>query len=314
MNSLTRYIRRHHIALLALFVALGGTSYAAISLPAGSVGTDQLKHASVTTLKVAPGAITSKRLQDRSVVRRKIGDAAISSAKVADGTLLAEDFASGQLPKGSTGPAGPAGPAGPTGPASPTEGPAGGALTGSYPNPSIADGAVGPDQIGEIPAVRLIRDSTAFPIPAGGQGTAIAWPLPTGARPYDIGGYFDPANNTIGQCVGQGTDTCIVFPRSGTYMISAGVRWVDTSLGTPARDNGSGVRTLRIHGLGGRQSGTTTTPAVSDTQTIQSVTTVDRFNAGDAAFVSAFQNSATGTPSIVGSLQQVYFAATWLGP
>ena len=43
MNQLTRYIRRHHIALLALFVALGGTSYAAVSLPKESVGTAQLK-------------------------------------------------------------------------------------------------------------------------------------------------------------------------------------------------------------------------------------------------------------------------------
>jgi hypothetical protein len=276
MKSLTRYIRRHHIALVALFVALGGTSYAAISLPKGSVGTDQLRHASVTTGKIAPSAITSKRLRDDSVVRRKIAKGAISSAKVADGSLLAADFASGQLPRGATGPVGPAGPPGP----------------GTEP------------RVGDIPAVRLIRGSAAFPIPTGGQGTPIAWPAPTGPRPYDIGGFFDPANNTIPQCVSQGTDTCIVFPRSGTYVLSAGVRW-DV--------NATGNRTLRIHGLGGRQSGTTTTPALSGTQTIQSVTTVDRFNAGEAAFVTAFQDSG-GDVAILGSLQQVYFAATWLGP
>jgi hypothetical protein len=306
MNSFTRYIRRHHIALLALFLALGGTSYAAISLPKASVGTDQLKHASVTTTKIAPGSVTSKRLRDGAVVRRKIAGGAISSAKVADGSLLAADFANGELPRGATGPAGPPGPA---------EGPAGGALTGSYPSPQIAAGAVGPDQIGEIPTVRLIRGGTALPIPAGGQGTPVPWPGPIGPRPYDIGGFFDPADNAIGQCVGQGPDTCIVFPRAGTYAISAGLRWADTSLvGSPTPDNGNGVRTLRIHGLSGRQSATTTTPAVSGTQTVQSVTTIDRFQAGEAAFVTAFQNSTTGTPSVVGSLQQVYFAATWLGP
>jgi hypothetical protein len=279
MNSFTRYIRRHHIALLALFLALGGTSYAAISLPKASVGTDQLKHASVTTTKIAPGSVTGKRLDDGAVARNKIRDGAVDSAKVGDGTLLARDFASGQLPAGATGPAGPAGPAGPPG--------------------TAADSTVG-----DVPTVRLIRGSTAFPIPTGGQGTAIAWPEPTGSRPYDIGGFFDPANNTIGQCVSQGADTCIVFPRSGTYVISAGVRW-DV--------NATGIRTVRIHGTGGRQSGSTTTPAISGTQTIQSVTTVDRFNAGDAAFVSAFQDTGADL-NIIGSLQQVYFAATWLGP
>jgi hypothetical protein len=287
MTSFTQYVRHHHIALLALFLALGGTSYAAISLPKASVGTDQLKHASVTTTKIAPGSVTGKRLDDGAVARHKIRDGAIDSAKVGDGTLLARDFASGQLPAGPAGLAGQAGPAGPA-------------------------GADGDSAVGEVPAVRLIRGGTAFPVPSGGQGTPIAWPLPTGARPYDIGGFFDPATNTVGQCVSQGPDTCIVFPRSGTYVISAGVRWVDPTA-TPAGDNGIGTRTLRIHGLGGRQSGTTTTPAVSGTQTIQSVTTVDRFNAGDAAFVTAFQSSGVNV-DVVGSLQQVYFAATWLGP
>ena len=38
LKTLT-FIRHNAIALTALFVALGGTSYAALSLPAGSVGT-----------------------------------------------------------------------------------------------------------------------------------------------------------------------------------------------------------------------------------------------------------------------------------
>ena len=68
---------------VALLVALGGTSYAAVLLPANSVGTAQLK-----------------------------SDAVVSS-KVKDGSLLAIDFKSGQLPSGPAGPAGSAGPAGP---------------------------------------------------------------------------------------------------------------------------------------------------------------------------------------------------------
>ncbi len=45
-------IRKNLIAYLALFIALGGTSYAAISLPAHSVGTRQLRNGAVTGAKV----------------------------------------------------------------------------------------------------------------------------------------------------------------------------------------------------------------------------------------------------------------------
>jgi hypothetical protein len=82
------------LALVALAVALGGTGYAATVLPAGSVGTDQLK------------------------------DGAVSSAKVKNHSLRAVDFASGQLPAGESGPAGAQGPQGPAGPAG-LQGPAG---------------------------------------------------------------------------------------------------------------------------------------------------------------------------------------------
>ena len=45
------------ISLIALFVALGGTSYAAFSLPKGSVGSAQLKRRAVTPTKVAPATV-----------------------------------------------------------------------------------------------------------------------------------------------------------------------------------------------------------------------------------------------------------------
>jgi hypothetical protein len=87
-RRLLSHLRSHGIAYLALFVALGGTAYAA-SLPANSVGTKQLKSGAVTTAKVKHDAITS--------------------SQVADSSLQSQDFASGVLLKGETGPPGPPG-------------------------------------------------------------------------------------------------------------------------------------------------------------------------------------------------------------
>ena len=44
------------IAWLALFVALGGTTYAAVSLPRNSVGAKQLRKHAVTYAKLDPKA------------------------------------------------------------------------------------------------------------------------------------------------------------------------------------------------------------------------------------------------------------------
>src|SRR5690349_25156380 len=54
-RSVFRYVRQHHLALVALFVALGGTSVAATNalLPRNSVGTAQLKTGAVTKNKIA---------------------------------------------------------------------------------------------------------------------------------------------------------------------------------------------------------------------------------------------------------------------
>ena len=74
------------ISSLALFVALGGVSWAAATLPANSVG------------------------------KRQLRDNAVTGEKVANGSLRAADFTRGALPAGPQGPAGPAGASGAAGP------------------------------------------------------------------------------------------------------------------------------------------------------------------------------------------------------
>jgi hypothetical protein len=69
----THFTSAHLIAMLALFVALGGTTYAALKLPKNSVGAKQIK---------------------KNAVR---------SGKVKNGSLLKKDFRAGQLPRGRRG-------------------------------------------------------------------------------------------------------------------------------------------------------------------------------------------------------------------
>lgn len=52
MSKVVRHLRQNVIAYLALFVALGGTSYAAIAIPRNSVGAKQLRNHSIDPVKL----------------------------------------------------------------------------------------------------------------------------------------------------------------------------------------------------------------------------------------------------------------------
>ncbi len=71
------------VAFVALMVALGGSSYAALKLPKNSVGSKQIRKNAVTSSKIKKNAVTS--------------------GKVKNGSLLGVDFKAGQLPAGPKG-------------------------------------------------------------------------------------------------------------------------------------------------------------------------------------------------------------------
>jgi hypothetical protein len=50
------------MSVIAVFIALGGASYAAVKLPKNSVGPKQLKKDAVTTAKIKNGAVTGPKL------------------------------------------------------------------------------------------------------------------------------------------------------------------------------------------------------------------------------------------------------------
>jgi hypothetical protein len=87
---------------LALFVALGGTSYAAITLPRNSVGPAQIRTHAVHKSEIDRGAVGRWEILangvDRSEIRRdavgpsEVRGNAVSSDEIADGTLEAADL------------------------------------------------------------------------------------------------------------------------------------------------------------------------------------------------------------------------------
>jgi Collagen triple helix repeat (20 copies) len=138
-------------SMLALVVALGGTSYAAIT---------------VTGKNVKDSSLTGRDVKNRSLTGTDIKDSSLTSRDVKNNTLLAADFKKGQLPaatrgadglpgargldgapgsRGADGPAGPVGAKGDTGLIGPTGpiGPQG--LQGLQGLPGLpgADGAPG---------------------------------------------------------------------------------------------------------------------------------------------------------------------------
>jgi hypothetical protein len=79
------------MSTIAVFIALGGTTYAAVTLPRNSVGSAQLRTNAVGAGEIRTGAVRSTELNDGSVTLRDLSNGAQASLR------------------GTQGPAGPAG-------------------------------------------------------------------------------------------------------------------------------------------------------------------------------------------------------------
>jgi hypothetical protein len=123
------YLRRHHVALLALFIALGGTSYAAAKLPKNSVGSRQIRAKAVTESKLAPSVKTklNKTVQGSPGASGAQGPAGPAGAQGPAGPAGAQGEPGAPGAKGDTGAQGPKGDKGDKGDTGPTAAGVGGA-------------------------------------------------------------------------------------------------------------------------------------------------------------------------------------------
>jgi hypothetical protein len=87
------------VALLALFVALGGSAYAVktATAPANSVVTKSIKKGAVTRLKLAAGAVGGEQLGAGTVGTAQLGAGAVGTGQLADGAVGTTQIAPGAV-------------------------------------------------------------------------------------------------------------------------------------------------------------------------------------------------------------------------
>jgi hypothetical protein len=93
-NTLLCYLRRQHAGLLALFIALSGTSYA---VAANSITSHDIRNNTITGHDVKNGSLLGKELRNGSVESKDLRDGTVDTTDVRDAGITGTDIHHGTI-------------------------------------------------------------------------------------------------------------------------------------------------------------------------------------------------------------------------
>jgi hypothetical protein len=276
------WVRQNILGLVAIFIALGGTTMAA----------------QVATQQGEKAAQSKKKKKGKRGPRGRPGPAGQPGQPGAPGLPGSPGLVGGTGPTGLEGPpglAGSTGPTGPEGPPGPSTGLAGGDLSGNYPDPELGPGVVGTAETGTVPAVRVFNTAVQM-IPGGSVPTLLSFD----SEQFDTAAMHSTTSS-------PGTLTA---PVDGIYQVGAWIQW---AFGGAIDSPTPSLAALIIASNGARVADTETISLA--TNTVQNLSGLLRLGAGDTVTLTAINANSTEA-GVIGNATAGLpaFSMAWIGP
>jgi hypothetical protein len=85
------------MATIAVFIALGGSAYAATQLKKNSVGAKQLKSGAVTSAKIKNEAVSTEKIKNGAITSSKLANGSVGGAQLKPNSIIGANVQNGSL-------------------------------------------------------------------------------------------------------------------------------------------------------------------------------------------------------------------------